>query len=447
MTNEEIEFMPSGLAVCIIDGKETRIIKISPTELVVRTADKVQGETNIKMSFYIFNKNIYDEIELRDYEIRNIEAGEFYYTYSIVIKDASYSEKALRIIRDYSKYVTMKTYGDGNEFSRDMTGYPEELDYDYYKFYSDQKYEWLSRLNYQNWDKALLESFELAIVMDNDRLYKDFLEYDVESFKKNYLEENYISNHPFFEKKIDRIYVGSQFCHNLFPKKKVLMEIMDKAFREGVKVTVCFTYLRQYLIEDVKDILEDLYIWCRSHEEKIEIVINDWGFSELIEGKKDYFGLNLGVLLNKRRKDPRYVYKNGFKEDNGLIAKSGINSSVFMEFLDECGISRYEYESCGYRVEIAKEKGNSINLPFYVTNTSQYCPLYAMCVNLDRGCQSLVTDCPKFCRDYVFMYPKHLRMIGRYNSLFGFDDSLLEDPEKLENYIKRGVDRVVLNFI
>ncbi|NRT75362.1 hypothetical protein BJV40_005378 [Clostridium beijerinckii] len=114
--------------------------------------------------------------------------------------------------------------------------------------------------------------------------------------------------------------------------------------------------------------------------------------------------------------------------------------------MKECKIERYEYENCGYKISVA-DGHHSMHIPFYQTNTSQYCPLHAMCTTMDRGNQKLVTDCPKYCSDYVFSYPKHLKMVGRYNSLFTFDDTLLKNPKELEYYINRGIDRIVLNFL
>jgi hypothetical protein len=66
---------------------------------------------------------------------------------------------------------------------------------------------------------------------------------------------------------------------------------------------------------------------------------------------------------------------------------------------------------------------------------------------MDRGNQKLADNCPKYCRDYVFAYPKHLKMVGRYNCLFAFDDTLLKNPKELEYYANSGIDRIVLNFI
>ena len=39
--------------------------------------------------------------------------------------------------------------------------------------------------------------------------------------------------------------------------------------------------------------------------------------------------------------------------------------------------------------------------------------LYMQCVTLDRGKQKLVMGCEMYCKDYVFAYPKHLKMVGR----------------------------------
>ncbi|MFQ8776686.1 MAG: hypothetical protein ACLR78_03355 [Roseburia sp.] len=65
---------------------------------------------------------------------------------------------------------------------------------------------------------------------------------------------------------------------------------------------------------------------------------------------------------------------------------------------DTFGIRRYEWESCGYRQQFPEGK-NSIHVPFYQTNTSQYCTLYAACKNGERGKQELPESCPGYCRE------------------------------------------------
>ena len=86
-----------------------------------------------------------------------------------------------------------------------------------------------------------------------------------------------------------------------------------------------------------------------------------------------------------------------------------------------------------------------MHLPFYQTNTSQYCPLYAACTEGSRGAQVPIRECPKFCERQAFLYPEHLRMVGRYNSLFGVDLTVLKRTGAMLKL--RGVDRVVVNLL
>jgi hypothetical protein len=87
---------------------------------------------------------------------------------------------------------------------------------------------------------------------------------------------------------------------------------------------------------------------------------------------------------------------------------------------------------------------NSLHIPFYQTNTSQYCPLGAVCETGERGRQKLAKKCPGYCTEYALLYPEHLHMMERYNSLFGIDMRILKEEEILENYIQNSVDRVVI---
>lgn len=478
MDREESDLLPGGLVTCLINNNEVTIVKLSPYSLTIRLSDDLESmaskeddknievEKNIKhkidkndyiikAAFYKFKDYKYKEVLLDNYELTDKCENEFYITYTLSIKNRAYEENVRNIFKDYSRYVMLKNYGMDNEYSEEMVGYPAEKDYDFYNFFSDQKREWMTNLSYSNNDKnqneednieKILENVELAVSLHDDNLYKKFMELSKKSFKEEYLCENHIENHELFKKDITRVYIGNEFCHNLFPETNLLIKMMDRAESKNLNITLCFTYMRDCLIERTEETINKVYSWCVEHKKQIEVVINDWGMIELLKDKQDYIKICLGVLLNKRKKDPRYSYKKGYEENKDLIAKNSLNSSIFTEFLKENGIERYEYESCGYRMDIAEGK-HSMHMPFYVTNTSQYCPLYSMCKYQNRGKQELVLNCPKYCRDYIFSYPKHLKMVGRYNSLFAFDNILLKDRERLEYYLESGIDRIVMNFM
>lgn len=443
MGREEVEFLPQGLVTCILNDREVRILKISPDSITVRSAEKEENINSIRISFYKFHEYKYEELEIKDYKVIEEEKEEFYYKYLIAIKSSEFKDNVRDIFNSYSKYIMLKNFGDENEFSERMTGYPKDEDLDFYKYYSVQKKEWMSASDY---NKNINKEFELAVKIDNYELYQKYMDMNIEEFKEYYYKENYIDNTGIFNKEINRLYIGNEFCHNLFPKEELLFHMLQKAIKENLEVTLCFTYLRECYIEKNRLILEKVYQYCRDNNKEIEIVINDWGSLKIIEDKKDYFTPVLGVLLNKRKKDPRYIYKKGYKENKETMGYNSLNSSMFNKFLKGYGIERYEYESCGYKINIPKGK-HSLQMPFYVTNTSQYCPLNAVCKSGQRGRQKLIKTCEKYCTDYVFMYPKHLKMIGKYNSLFAFDDTILKDISKLEKYINKGIDRIVLNFV
>lgn len=446
MIKEEIESIPSGIVSCIINDKEVTILKMSTESLTIRVLEKIEYIKLLKISFYNFKDYKYKEIEIKNFTINNEDKNEFYYTYNIFIDDKNYVENVKYIFRDYSKYVNLKVFEEENEFSKEMTGYPSEKDYEFYEYYNTQKKEWISNLNYKNFNMDVLNSIEMAITLDNDDLYEKYIDNDKESFKEYYFKKNFLENHMLFKKNIERLYIGNEFCHNLFPSLDNLIKMLEKAKEESLNVTLCFTYIRECYIQKTKDIIEKVYDWCKINNFKIEIVINDWGMLKLLKSKEFYFILCLGNLLNKRKKDPRYIYKNGYEKNKELLSLNSLNSKKFREFLKDNNIERYEYESCNYKIAIPEGK-HSLHFPFYMTNSSQYCPLYAMCTTMNRGNQKLVKTCPKYCRDYVFLYPKHLKMIGKYNSLFAFDDTLLKDKEILEYYINNNINRVVLNFL
>jgi hypothetical protein len=446
LEKEEVELLPAGLTTCLLDNREVRILKISPKKLTVRVSEEMDNIDCIKVAFYIFDENRYEEVIINDYNIIDKIKDDFSLTYVFSIETEEYRHNVRNIFKNYSNYVRLKAFGQENEFSKEMVEYPAELDYEFYKYYLDQKKDWMLGLNYEDWNDSIMDSVELAITLDNDILYKEYMDKAIKVFKNDYLKENFVVSHKLFKKDITRLYIGNEFCHNLFPEVKQLMNMMQKAKEENLQITLCFTYMRDNYIEKTKDILDKVYNWCIENNREIEIVVNDFGMLKLTQDKVDYFKLSLGVLLNKRKKDPRYIYKKGYMENKKLMAENSLNSSIYNKFLKDCNIERYEYENCGYKISIA-EGSHSLHMPFYQTNTSQYCPLYAMCNSMDRGKQKLVTCCPKYCKDYVFTYPKHLKMVGRYNSLFAFDDGLLKNPKELEYYLNSGIDRIVLNFI
>ena len=142
-------------------------------------------------------------------------------------------------------------------------------------------------------------------------------------------------------------------------------------------MTLSFSYIRDFLLESTEELLDELSAWCGQKERWLELLVNDWGLAELLRKKRSpYLEPVLGPLLNKRKKDPRLAWKTGSLES---LAENSLNADFYREFLaEELGIRRYEWEACGYPMKLPP--GNhSLHLPFYQTNTSQFCPDFAGC--------------------------------------------------------------------
>lgn len=461
MMKNGISMIPFGLLSGFMDGKEIRIIELAEEGFRFRLSEKVASPESFLVCFYDMEQADYHEIEIRNYTIEednvSSELVEFCMEYTVLVNSESYRQEVRKLQGQYSRYIRLKLEDDDEELARALTGYPEKKPVNYYSLEERQNY-----------------SLETAIEIDRPELYREYLQNDIKQLIEqcyewkritgNQLDSNKQNDSPDNKSNIghglnlNRIYIGNQFCHLLFPDEKELFMMLEKAYKESLGITIAFSYIREFMLKPIEELINRLAQWCKEKDTCIEIVINDWAMadiiakqnaelaikkSEAINEMRQYLIPCLGILLNKRKKDPRFPYKKG---DKSLYSQNNLNADFYRKYLQsEFGIQRYEWESCGYEQEFPQGK-NSLHLPYYQTNTSQYCPLYAICTTGNRGIQHLVKECSHYCSIYRLSYPKHLNITGRFNSLFGIDKELLNHPEKIKAYANAGIDRLVIGW-
>lgn len=456
-----ISMIPFGLLSGFMDGKEIRIIELAEEGFRFRLAEKAASPESFLVCFYDMEQADYHEIEIRNYTIEednvSSELVEFCMEYTVLVNSESYRQEVRKLQGQYSRYIRLKLEDDDEELARALTEYPEKKPVNYYSLEERQNY-----------------SLETAIEIDRPELYREYLQNDIKQLIEqcyewkritgNQLDSNKQNDSPDNKSNIghglnlNRIYIGNQFCHLLFPDEKELFMMLEKAYKESLGITIAFSYIREFMLKPIEELINRLAQWCKEKDTCIEIVINDWAMadiiakqnaelaikkSEAINEMRQYLIPCLGILLNKRKKDPRFPYKKG---DKSLYSQNNLNADFYRKYLQsEFGIQRYEWESCGYEQEFPQGK-NSLHLPYYQTNTSQYCPLYAICTTGNRGIQYLVKECSHYCSIHRLSYPKHLNITGRFNSLFGIDKELLNHPEKIKAYANAGIDRLVIGW-
>lgn len=466
-TNRAVEMIPFGLLAGFYGEKEIRITKLAEEGFCFRTASEIpELREKLRLCFYNMKENRYQEVTVLPETWKVEEQADFFTGYAVTVQQEDYCQAVRRLFWQYDRYICLKLEEDDSSLAEQMTGYPVGGDEIFADSFQEQMEEWFggeigkSETSLERWQAEP----EFALELDHPHAYTQFLNQKQDAFLKDY-QNHYPAFRDWLQgRKTDRIYIGNAFCHLLFPEQELLFALLEKAKKESLQVTLTFSYVREYQLEQTEKLLRKLQQWCRNQNTKLEIEINDWAMADMLKcGFPDLIPC-YGRMLNKRKKDPRMAYKKGKTE---LLKQNHLNADFYREYLErEFGIHRFEWESCGYEQQfpekmIAEKTAdfaekmtaeNHLHLPFYQTNTSQYCTLYAGSTYGDRNRQQLLTSCDKRCEWQAYLYPRHLNMVGRGNSLFGKDSEILKkagivpyDSEKTGEFCSRNhIERFVL---
>ena len=440
-----VSMIPYGLLSGIVDGQEVRITQLGENGFVFRMANQAEKIHEIWLQFFSQNGGCDKKLLIPADRMKKMEESRFFTEYTVLTEDKDYQKYVRQLLADYWKYISLKMTGEDGEVAAAYTDYPVHLDEDYAESLEEQKEEWFQEAAEKANGQKLCENVELALELDTPQLYEAWLREPMETFAEKYWKKWGLQEHPIAKKPVERVYIGNTFCPHLFPENDILHAMLEKAKIEGISVTLTFSWIKESQIDSIRELLK--FLEQRKEYMPNEIAVNDWGTAHLIRKWKqetqNCVKLNLGILLNRYKKDNRSRY---LKEETKCFQETNLNSEFYQQYLKENQIERYELEACGHEIVIPKGK-HSLHLPFFQTNTAQFCTLYAKCACGDRGRQKSVEQCPGYCRGLVFLYPRHLEMFGKYNTLFGYDRTSLEEMEYLNQSVRQGIDRIVVNLL
>lgn len=421
-----LEELPSGLVTCYLNGEECAVLRLSPTGAVLRLAEEPEPVRDLRFSFYRHKTRDYADVTLKEYQVLDLAEKPFRWELALSISDPAYGTQTEELFRDYGEFVRLRLEGG---LSAHWLGYPERADEECYDCFQSQKREWFSTLpKGGEWHP----NCEIALNLDNPEKYRGFLSAPFPDFFHALLVENGLEQHPLGSVLPTRIYLGNSWCSHLLPEDWEPM--LDKAAEEGLALTIVLPPMAERDVENMEELLSQLERWSEKNQTPLEVVVNDFGLAAMAE-EKSHLTPVLGLLLNKTRKDPRLDYLPPFDRGNYLDAPQ-----VQRILKEKLGISRYECDT-------SSGSGHSVHFPWYQTNTGTFCPLAAACARGDRGAQQEGAACPRYCSERVFTYPRHLKLVGRYNSLFALDTGVLESEDRLSALTERGVDRMVWELL
>lgn len=414
-----------------VDGcsVDIRILDLLPngfTFRLPRDYEQMHGVTEcIELSYYSYALKEYVPCVVHlgvpgcNGRIECIESTEFYDKYEVITDDAEYAGLSAELSREYIDYIDWKLNLNDDELASVMTEYPAGRDDILATDYSSCMKSLADKIMQENVelkgfaDRLKAGKTELAFSIENRRLVDMYLKMHIGELIMSVFGQYDMEKHPLTHMQINRLYVGNPYCYNLGIDIENVKKICHKAIGENLLITFVIPPVPESIYEQychyvaaVIELIEE----CDLRD--AEISVNDWGMyslaQELIAKKRVMAWVVTGVLLNKARRDPRMKYITDIKaEINVRTVATDRNIAV-----------------------------RELYYPLYQTNTGTFCPLYAAVHNGERGNQERVLDCGKICEHSCFVYPEHLRMIGKYNSIFGvYTEGLGMDA-----------DRVVINL-
>lgn len=445
---------------------EIRVLDLSVDSFTFRIANfslKEEDIEKIEINFFEFDKYKYKKIYITDFRLQpeeNLEESseeglekaadkteenmqKFCQYFRVTTEDEDFYKYTNKVMKEYLDYISIKIYGENNEVSEKLVNYPVDKDKDKMKVFNSFQVEMLitSSLNCGKLSEKWDFDMEYGIQLDNPCIRELYLKTSREDFLERYFNYIGLKYHPLKEKcetKINYIYVGNQFCSNLFPKEDELEKIFKKAKKEKLQVALMFPPMGENSIDFYARLFANL-----SDFEVESMIANDWGMLELIRKNKLEIPVQLGVLLNKRRKDSRIQYKKGDKLLSQL-QENTFNDVLVQKFMKErYKIDAYCYESCQYAQNV--NKGSVLFYPYYQLNTGAKCTIRGSVRYCDRGKQCGQEKCQYECLKYFYSYPTHLAMVGCYNSLFGYDKKVLHDSKVFRSYMEKGIKRIIIN--
>lgn len=392
--------IPFSILFAVIESdemsREISITELSLDSFSFRMAETIKYFTEIKkITLYFNNKKInqkYITVELsaEDFEIVQGEKTDFYVEYTVIVKKAennSFHEAAGMLTEEYLDYISSRLELSDSELSEHLLGeYRAGADEIFFDNEGEYFNNWSELVRKKlNW--TIKEEFELGILLDNNEALSDYLNSDggILEFIKEYWSKNNLNFHPVSKIIPKHLYIGNSFCKCLLPDKELLNGAFEKAKADGLSVTVLIPPIDETGYEYLSSYIK----LCSSQ-------------AEVIAG---------GVLSVKKRKDARAHYIDICEDCLDLLA--GNNKAVFF--------------------------------PLYQMNTGTFCPLYAAVKNGDRGKQRRINECDRICGRKNFLYPVHLNMIGRYNSVFGYSLDSLITGKILQKHIDNH-ERLVINL-
>ncbi|MDO4976899.1 MAG: hypothetical protein Q4E53_06530 [Eubacteriales bacterium] len=415
--------------IIFYDGSslDVRFLELSDRHLTFRLPKtflkNVDSKISFHLSFYQMDQRDYHSIDIKNFTVSCMEKEEFYDLYRLDCEEIVFRNAAKKLTEEYLSYMENRLYLDDAELSASMTSYSVEGDSIFAKSWKGQKEEWVQQIKEEyderSWDylKNGVDGREnpaikLAYSLEDLESMKHFLKDNLEDFCKWYWTRYDLSWHPLASLLPEKVLVGNPYCPCLFPGEDEMEQFLIQSKKKGITVDFQLAPIPQCYYAKIIRQIDQLALLAEKENQAITIYVGDQGIKNHI---CKYYEKTLvakdGVLMKKEIRDPRlqYRYSDSSKEGK-LFFHANKERKLFFHSIED-----------------------GMCLPFYQCNTGTFCPIYSLCTQGKRDAYVRVTDCPGYCQDHHMIYPSHLHLLGRFNSILGWNIHQLSNGSMIKN--------------
>ncbi len=429
----------SSACICAMVHTSDGLLECSPEDLSILGftfkipfpwKQQILSSKSIELHFYFPKERVSLFLDPHEYTLQIEKQNAYNMLIRLETSSSSYRQHAHELILQITQYTDMRSHMDMAEISGHLVGYPSDAESVFASSIREQMDNWLSAIHPDaSWNQI---SANTALSFTNPALLNAYLHLPAHIFPEPYSS----FSHPLMLH-IKVLYFGSMICPHLVPDADILLRAFRKALSENLHPVLTLPPVTPGNFDRITDIIGHLLGNLPSRQ---EISINDWGLLGYIQENFPDAEIELGPLLNRVPRDVRIAYLHR------PAACSSLHADFWIHALNEMGIRRASAQ-CHEQTETPLNLPFSLFLPFYHMNSALQCTLRNAVLFGNRGAESDDTqNCTFPCKSYAFLYPSFLHMIGKYNTLWGFDGNSLSNGSYVQSLMGSSCDRIVLQL-
>jgi hypothetical protein len=204
-----------------------------------------------------------------------------------------------------------------------------------------------------------------------------------------------------------RLYFGTEFCERLIPRESDVRRACDVAAARHLAFSYLTPYVTDRGLARMRPALE--YLASR-RDDRIEVVVNDWGTLRLLRREFPALRPVLGRLMNRMLRDPRIagaLVRGDAPEDaRRALRQSGLTAGIYRRFIGSFGVTMVEFDHVVQGLEMDFRQlgvGAALYIPYGYVATGRVCMIGAVSLPTNQSFD-VASPCRRECRRHTLSF-------------------------------------------